>query len=152
MSALAALKLVVSKKNRAVSPVMHKRQKLCAKLTEQIALCEAEQAGEIYAPKRLKSVVDAATGERTVVATTKRVREWFWRENGKYNLAIKYGANCCPEGSFAAKTKEKTYQSTRLVSIGLSRVQPIPITLRLYRRVSSRPTSKRINWVYFIMA
>ena len=92
MSALAALKFVVSKKNRAVSPVMHKRQKLCAKLTEQIALCEAEQAGEIYAPKRLKSVVDAATGERTVVATTKRVREWFWRENGKYNLAIKYGA------------------------------------------------------------
>ena len=92
MSALAALKFVVSKKNRAVSHVMHKRQKLCEKLTEQIALCEAEQAGEIYAPKRLKSVVDAATGERTVVATTKRVREWFWRENGKYNLAIKYGA------------------------------------------------------------
>ena len=30
--------------------------------------------------------------KRTVVATTKRVREWFWRENGKYNLAIKYGA------------------------------------------------------------
>ena len=93
MSALAALKFVVSKKNRAVSPVMHKRQKLCAKLTEQIALCEAEQAGEIYAPKRLKSVVDAATGERTVVATTKRVREWFWHNStGRLTAIIKYGA------------------------------------------------------------
>ena len=93
MSALAALKLVVSKKNRAVSPVMHKREKLTAKLTEQIALCEAQQGGQLYAPKRLKTVVDTETGERKVIATTKRVREWYWRtSDGKVNLAIKYGA------------------------------------------------------------
>ena len=45
--------------------------------------------------------------------------------------AIRYGANCWPEGNFEAKTKEKTYQSTALVSTGLSKVQPMPITLRL---------------------
>ena len=45
--------------------------------------------------------------------------------------AMRYGANCWPEGSFEANTKEKTYQSTALVRIGLSKVQPMPITLRL---------------------
>jgi len=93
MSALAALKLVVGKKNRAVSPVMHKREKLTAKLTEQIALCQAQQGGQLYAPKRLKTVVDTETGERTVITTVKRVREWYWRTgDGKVNLVIKYGA------------------------------------------------------------
>lgn len=93
MSALAALKLVVGKKIRAVSPVMHKREKLCTKLAEQIALFEAQQGGQLYAPKRLKTVVDSITGERTVITTTKRVREWYWRtSDGKVNLVIKYGA------------------------------------------------------------
>ena len=93
MSALAVLKLVVSKKNRAVSPVMHKREKLTAKLAEQIAFFEAQQGGEIYAPKCLKTVVNRVTGERTVISTTKRVREWYWRTSeGKVNLVIKYGA------------------------------------------------------------
>ena len=92
MSALAALKFVVSKKNRAVSPVMHKRQKLCAKLTEQIALGEAEQAGEIYAPKRIKTVTNAG-GERVRVEAIKRVKEWFWTtSSGKINLSVRYGS------------------------------------------------------------
>ena len=68
MSALAVLKLVVSKKNRTVSPVIQKREKLTAKLAEQIAFFEAQQGGEIYAPKRLKTVVDRATGERAGLA------------------------------------------------------------------------------------
>jgi len=35
--------------------------------------------------------------KRTVVATTKRVREWFWiGDSGKINLAIKYGAKTLP--------------------------------------------------------
>ncbi len=45
--------------------------------------------------------------------------------------AIKYGANCWPLGRRDAKTNEKTTHKTKLVSIGFSRVQPMPITLRL---------------------
>jgi hypothetical protein len=41
----------------------------------------------------LKTVVDRVTGERTVITTVKRVREWYWRTgDGKVNLVIKYGA------------------------------------------------------------
>ena len=93
MSALATLKLVVGKKFNVVSPVVAKREKLIAKLAEQIAACEAQMNGQRFTARRVKSVVDAETGSRTAVETQTKVREWFWRaENGKFNLVIKYGA------------------------------------------------------------
>ena len=93
MSTLSTLKLVVSKRHTTVSPVVQRRNKLCAKLHEQIELCEAKQAGNTYAPKRLKTYTNKQTGERVAVETVKRVKEWFWvSDSGKINLAIKYGA------------------------------------------------------------
>ena len=97
MSTLSTLKLVVSKKHAAVSPVVHRRNKLCAKLHEQIELCEAKKAGNTYAPKRLKTYTNKQTGERMTVESVKRVKEWFWiSDNGKINLAVKYGAKTLP--------------------------------------------------------
>jgi hypothetical protein len=93
MSTLSTLKLVVGKRHTTVSPVVQRRNKLCAKLHEQIELCEAKQAGNTYAPKRLKTYTNKQTGERVAVETVKRVKEWFWvSDSGKINLAIKYGS------------------------------------------------------------
>ena len=93
MSTLSTLKLVVGKRHTTVSPVVQRRNKLCAKLHEQIELCEAKQAGNTYAPKRLKTYINKQTGERVAVETVKRVKEWFWvSDSGKINLAIKYGS------------------------------------------------------------
>jgi len=93
MNTLSNLKLVVSKRHQTVSPVVHRRNKLINKLHEQIELCEAKQAGNTYAPKRLKTITNKQTGERIAVETVKRVKEWFWiSDSGKINLAIKYGA------------------------------------------------------------
>ncbi len=93
MSALANLKLVTARKSRAVSPVVQRRMKLCAKLNEQLELCTALQNGDVYTAKRLRTVVDTENGSRTVIEINKRVREWFWTaENGKINLALRYGA------------------------------------------------------------
>ena len=93
MTVLNNLKLVVSKRHQTVSPIVHRRNKLVAKLHEQIELCEAQQAGKTYAPTRLKTFTNKQTGERMTVEATKRVKEWFWiGDNGKINLAIKYGA------------------------------------------------------------
>ena len=93
MSTLNTMKLVVGKRHLTVSPVVHRRNKLVAKLHEQLELCEAKQAGNIYAPKRLKTYVNKQTGERMTVETVKRVKEWFWVSNsGKINLSIKYGS------------------------------------------------------------
>ena len=93
MSTIAGLKLVASKKSRSLSPIQLRRNKLAAKIHEQWQLCTARQAGEIYAPKRLRTVTNPQTGERTTVETVKRVREWFWiNEAGKLNLAVRYGS------------------------------------------------------------
>jgi hypothetical protein len=93
MSALNGLKLVTSKKHSTLSPIAHRRNKLCSKIHEQIELCEAQKSGQTYAPKKLKTFINRQTGERMTAEVLKRVREWFWvGDNGKINLAIKYGS------------------------------------------------------------
>jgi len=93
MSALAKLKLVASKRTHAANPVQHRRNKLAAKIAEQIALATAQSEGRTFAPTKLRTVTDAETGERRTVETVKRVKEWFWTSDaGKINLSIRYGA------------------------------------------------------------
>jgi len=93
MSALAKLKLVNSKRSRTVSPIVHRRNKLVAKIAEQIELATAQKEGRLYAPKKLKTVTNADTGERRTIETTKRVKEWFWTtDSGKINFSVRYGS------------------------------------------------------------
>jgi hypothetical protein len=93
MSTLNSLKLVASKKNRSLSPVAHRRNKLAAKIHEQIELCEAQRSGGVYAPRRLRTVIDRHTGERKTIEAVKGVKEWFWiSDTGKINLAVRYGS------------------------------------------------------------
>ena len=89
--------MVTSKKHQTVAPIVIRRNKLCTKLDEQLALCEAQKAGNTYAPKRLKTFVNKQTGERMTAEVVKRVKEWFWvSDSGKINLAVKYGAKTLP--------------------------------------------------------
>ena len=93
MSALAKLKLIASKRTAAANPVQNRRNKLAAKITEQIALATARQEGRSYAATKLRTLTDAETGERRTVEVAKRVKEWFWtNEAGKTVVSIRYGA------------------------------------------------------------
>ncbi len=106
---LANLKLVVSKKNISASPIVIKRNKLIAKIHEQIELCEAKKIGNTYSPKKLKTYINKQTGERMTVEVVKRVKEWFWiSDSGKINLAIKYGAKTLPLNKKGANAIELT--------------------------------------------
>ena len=97
MAVLSNLKLVASKKHLTVAPVVQRRNKLIAKIHQQIELCEAQKTGNTYAPKKLKTYTNKQTGERMTAEVAKRVREWFWvNDSGKINLAIKYGAKTLP--------------------------------------------------------
>ena len=94
MSILDSLKLVTGKRTRHLAPIVQKRNKLIARIQEQVDLCEAHLAGKVYSSKRLKTVVDSETGERKLIAVTKRTKEWYWMtENGKMNLSLRYGAS-----------------------------------------------------------
>ena len=93
MTVLSKLKLVSSKKERNVSPVVARRNKLAAKIEEQLLFATAQRDGEIYAPKRLKNVTDKVTGECKTVEATKRIKEWYWTNStGKIHLSIRYGS------------------------------------------------------------
>ena len=93
MTVLSKLKLVSSKKERNFSPVVARRNKLASKIEEQLLFATAQRNGEIYAPKRLKNVIDKVTGERKTVEATKRIKEWYWTNStGKIHLAIRYGS------------------------------------------------------------
>ena len=93
MSALNSLKLVESRKNTRLSPIVQRRYKLVNKLHEQLELCEARRAGQSYAPKKIKTIKNPATGEIATVEVAKRVKEWFWTNDaGRINLAVKYGS------------------------------------------------------------
>jgi hypothetical protein len=106
---LNGLKLVTAKKRLTASPIVHRRNKLIAKLHEQIELCEAQRNGQTYAPKRLKTYTNKQTGERMTVEAVKRVKEWFWiSDNGKINLSVRYGAKTLPLNKKGANAIECT--------------------------------------------
>ena len=97
MTVLTNMKLVVGKKQHLANPIVHRRNKLAAKLHEQIELCEAKRNGSTYAPLRMKTYTNKETGERMTAQVAKRVKEWFWvSESGRINLAVKYGAKTLP--------------------------------------------------------
>jgi hypothetical protein len=93
MSAIAKLKLISSKRQQVANPIVQRRLKLASKIAEQIELSTAQREGRTYAPKRLKTVTDQQTGQRSTVESVKRVKEWFWiADNGKINLSVQYGS------------------------------------------------------------
>jgi hypothetical protein len=93
MSVFSKLKLVASKKDRSVSPVVARRNKLVNKIEEQLLFATAQRDGEVYAPKRFKSVLDKASGVRNTVESAKRIKEWYWTNSaGKINLSVRYGS------------------------------------------------------------
>lgn len=97
MSALKDLQLTNSKKGIKASPIVHRRNKLISKIHEQLELCEAKRAGQLYAPKKLRTYINKQTGERMTVEAVKRIKEWHWvAPDGLIHLSVKYGSKVLP--------------------------------------------------------
>ena len=93
MSVLSSLKLISAKRPSALAPIQVRRNKLCGKLTEQIALATALRDGVTYAPKRLRTIKNKESGEVRSVEVAKRVRQWwFTAESGKVVVQLRYGS------------------------------------------------------------
>lgn len=93
MALLANLKLVSAKRNTQQSPVVQRRNKLITQLHEQIQLARAVVDGGTYAPTKQKKVKNTESGEQVTLTVPKRVKQWWWiGDNGKLQLAIRYGA------------------------------------------------------------
>lgn len=93
MANLQSLKLSTARKPRVVPDIIKRRAKLLRKLAEQRELALAQSEGRAYAPKRLRTVRDKATGERTVREMPVRIKSWWWTgEKGETLLSIQYGS------------------------------------------------------------
>ena len=92
MATLASLKLVTAKKPSNQAPIIQRRNKLCAKIFEQLALAKAQKNGETYAPTRTKTVTNT-DGERVQVSVPKRIKPWwFMADDGTLCLSVFYGS------------------------------------------------------------
>jgi len=92
MSAFNGLKLVAAKRPQSASPIVLRRNKLSNQLWEQMELARACAAGTTYAPMRVRSVLDKATGLRSSVQHAKRVKQWwFTADTGRVCLQVRYG-------------------------------------------------------------
>jgi hypothetical protein len=93
MSGLNALKFTNSKRQQGNSPQHARRQKLCIKLDEQIQLAKAQQSGTQFAPTKLRTIKDTATGETRKVEVPKKLKPWWWADDkGKLCITLRYGA------------------------------------------------------------
>lgn len=91
MATLTSLKLVAAKKPAQKDPVQHRRSKLSMKVLEQLQYARALNAGEVYAPTRIKTVTNAE-GERVQVNQPKRIKPWWFTDGNKVLLQVRYGA------------------------------------------------------------
>ena len=94
MNLLAKLKLVEAKKTTQLSAAALRRNKVVARLDEQIELAKAKLERRAYSATRQRRVTDEQTGEKRTVETEKRMREWWWvaADGKKMNIVLKYGA------------------------------------------------------------
>lgn len=93
MSALNSLKLVAAVRITAVSSIQFRRNKLTAKIGDQIELATAMKEGKTYLARRVLNVKDRITGETQAVEQARKVRPWWFRaESGKTCVQLKYGS------------------------------------------------------------
>jgi len=93
MSTLGTLKLIAVKKPAHIPAIQHRRNKLSAKLWEQINLAQSQISGKPFVVMKFRSVKDRETGLRKQVEIPKRIRAWwFVAESGKVCFSVKYGS------------------------------------------------------------
>jgi hypothetical protein len=75
-----------------MTPELHRRSKLIAKLTEQRALAEADQDGRILTITH-RRWVSAEGGQKHLIDVPKRLKRWWFNDAGGNCLfAVRYGS------------------------------------------------------------
>jgi hypothetical protein len=93
MGAISELKLVADKKPRNMSVIVVRRNKLAAKLWEQIQLAKSQIDGTPFVIHKFRSVRDPESGVKKQVEVPKRIKPWWFQsEAGKVCIAIRYGS------------------------------------------------------------
>jgi hypothetical protein len=91
MSHIAKLNLKTVQRHVAKDPITQRRDKLLAAIEEQGRVLAAALAGNSYTVKVTRWQTNDA-GERTLVEHDKRVRAWFFEQDGGWYVQCRYGS------------------------------------------------------------
>ena len=91
MNALAKLNFKTVNKTTQRDPVIARREKLKSGLKEQKLVYAAALEGKDHRVERHKWI-DNEQGERVLVKTHRRVRPWFFEQDGGWYVQCRYGA------------------------------------------------------------
>jgi hypothetical protein len=91
MTALAKLNFKSVKRSTTRDPVIARRDKLISALEEQQLVHAAALKGEDYHVEKTKWMTNEV-GERVAVKTHRRVRPWFFAQDGGWYVQCRYGA------------------------------------------------------------
>lgn len=92
MSTLASLKLSNARKPTQQPTAVLQRNKLAARVFDQLELARAQQAGGTYTSRKLRTLKDLDGVTKTLEVNC-RVRPWWFRsETGRLCLHIRYGS------------------------------------------------------------
>jgi len=93
MSNLSSLKLVAAKPRKGENLREARRFKLVEKIDTQLLLARAQHEGTPLQLTRIKTAIDLETGLKQKIELPRKIKPWWWNgENGKTNIALKYGS------------------------------------------------------------
>lgn len=91
MSHLAKLNLKAVQRANQKDPILVRRGKLLAGIAEQKLVLDAVSRGETYIT-RVRRWKDDGSGDKALVEVPKKVRPWFFQQDGGWYVQCRYGA------------------------------------------------------------
>lgn len=91
MSVLSKLLVKSVQRTSHSDPSMARRQKVTSALDEQVKVAEAKLKGEIYSVQR-KTWAKNELGEKVLIDRLRKVRPWFFEQDGGWYVQAKYGS------------------------------------------------------------
>jgi hypothetical protein len=89
---LQSLKTSAVKRQKHLSPIQHRRNKLLASIHLQLEAAKAKQDGKRYSIKRQRRITNPLTGESIDTVKDVAVREaWWLADDGRLYLEVRYG-------------------------------------------------------------
>ena len=114
---LNSLKLVTAKRQSVQNPTEFRRQKLSQKLLEQIQMANALRNGETYTAKRQRNVRDKDSGLMTTVEVNKKVKQWWFVQNNKVCVQVRYGNKVVALSQKGDKNSVEVASSDELITV-----------------------------------
>ena len=97
MSALSKLTVKTVTRTNKQDPVQQRRQKLVAGIEEQLKVAAAAVNGESYEVRR-KAWAKNEDGEKVLTERMRKVRAWFFEQDGGWYVQCKYGSKALELG------------------------------------------------------